>query len=53
MSVLGKLIVNCPYYGKDEFIVNTEVAPHVLDADINRILKFYSNEAVIDFEEIC
>ena len=53
MSVLGKLIVNCPRYGKDEYIVNTEVAEHVLDADIKRILKFYSDEVVIDFEEIC
>ena len=53
MSKLGKLIVDCPRYGRDEYIINTEVDDHVQDADINRILKYYSDEAIIDFEEIC
>lgn len=53
MSVLGKLIINCPKWGHKEYVVNTEVAPHVLDADIERILKYYSPEAIVDFEEIC
>ena len=53
MSKLAKLIINCPKYGRDEYIINTEVDDHVQDANVNRILKYYSNEAIIDFEEIC
>ncbi len=53
MSKLGKLIVDCPKRGHDEYIINTEVDDHVQDANINRILKYYSDEAIIDFEEIC
>ena len=53
MSILGKLIVDCPKYGHDEYMVNTEVDDHVQDATIARILKYYSDEAIIDFEEIC
>ena len=53
MSVLGKLIVDCPKYGRDEFLINTEVAIHVQEAAVANILKYFSDEAVIDFEEIC
>jgi hypothetical protein len=40
MSILAKLIVDCPKYGHDEFLINTQV-------------KYFSDEAIIDFEEIC
>jgi len=53
MSKLGKLIIDCPKYGHVECIINTEVADHVQDEAVNKILKYYSNEAIIDFEEIC
>ena len=33
MSKLGKLIVDCPKYGRDEYVINTEVDDHVQDAD--------------------
>ena len=51
--ILAKLIVNCPKYGLNEYIINTQVADHVQDDNVNRILKYYSDEAVIDFEKIC
>tara|TARA_E500000178_G_C16477545_1_gene511562 strand:+ start:38 stop:199 length:162 start_codon:yes stop_codon:yes gene_type:complete len=53
MSVLGKLIVDCPKYGHDEFLINTQVAIHVQESAVTNILKYFSDEAVIDFEEIC
>lgn len=53
MSKLGKLIIDCPKYGHDEYLINTEVAIHVQEADVTRILKYFSDEAIIDFEEIC
>jgi len=53
MSKLGKLIVNCPVYGREEYLINTEVAIHVQEATIERILKYHPDEAVIDFKEIC
>lgn len=53
MSKLAKLIIDCPKYGHDEYLINTEVAIHVQEADVTRILKYFSNEAIIDFEEIC
>jgi hypothetical protein len=53
MSKLGKLIVDCPKYGHDEYLINTEVAIHVQEANIERILKYHSDEAIIDFIEIC
>tara|TARA_R100000951_G_scaffold90821_2_gene79132 strand:- start:7 stop:168 length:162 start_codon:yes stop_codon:yes gene_type:complete len=53
MSTLGKLIVDCPKYGHDEYLINTEVAIHVQEATIERILKYHSDEAIIDFIEIC
>jgi len=53
MSKLGKLIVDCPIYGHEEYIINTAVAEHVQDATIKRILKYHPSEAIIDFEEIC
>ena len=51
--ILAKLIINCPKYGLDEYIINTQVADHVQDEAVNRILKYYSAEAIIDFEKIC
>lgn len=53
MSILGKLIIDCPKYGHDEFLINTQVADNVQDAAVNGILKYFSDEAVIDFKEIC
>ncbi len=53
MSKLGKLIVDCPNYGHEEYLINTEVAIHVQEDTIARILKYHSDEAVIDFIEIC
>jgi hypothetical protein len=53
MSKLGKLIVDCPIYGHEEYIINTAVAEHVQDATIKRILKYHPSEAIIDFKEIC
>jgi len=53
MSVLAKLIVDCPKYGHEEFLINTQVADHVQDAAVANILKYFSDEAIIDFEEIC
>lgn len=53
MSVLSKLIVNCPKYGHEEFLINTEVAIHVQEYTINNILKYFSDQAIIDIEEIC
>jgi len=53
MSKLGKLIVDCPFYGREEYFINTSVDEHVQDAAIERILKYHSNEAIIDFEKIC
>ena len=47
------VIIDCPKYGHIECIINTEVADHVQDEAVNKILKYYSNEAIIDFEEIC
>jgi hypothetical protein len=51
--ILAKLIVNCPKYGLGEYIINTQVADNVQDEAVNRILKYYSAEAIIDFEKIC
>ena len=51
--ILAKLIINCPKYGPNEYIINTQVAEHVQDDTVNRILKYYSDEATIDFEKIC
>lgn len=53
MSILSKMIIDCPKYGHDEFLINTQVAIHVQEDTINRILKNFSSEAIIDFEEIC
>ena len=53
MSKLGKLIVNCPVYGREEYLINTEVAIHVQESAINNILKYFSDQAIIDIEEIC
>ena len=53
MSKLSKLIIDCPVYGHDEYLINTEVAIHVQENDISRILKYFSNEAIIDFVKIC
>ena len=53
MSKLKKLIVECPVYGHDEYLINTEVAIHVQEATIERILKYHSDEAIIDFIDIC
>ena len=51
--ILAKLIINCPKYGPDEYIINTQVANHIQDDAVARILKYYSNEATVDFEKIC
>ena len=51
--ILAKLIINCPKYGLDEYIINTQVADHIQDDAVARILKYYSNEATVDFEKIC
>ncbi len=53
MSKLGKLIIDCPKYGHDEYLINTEVAIHVQEADVTRILKYFSDEAIIDFKKVC
>jgi len=53
MSVLSKLIVDCPKHGHEEFLINTEVAIHVQEYTINNILKYFSDQATIDIEEIC
>lgn len=53
MSKLGKLIVDCPVYGHEEYLINTDVAIHVQEATIDRLLKYHPDEAVIDFIEIC
>lgn len=53
MSKLGKLIVDCPFYGREEYFINTAVSEHVQEAIIGRILKYHHDEAVIDFKEIC
>jgi hypothetical protein len=53
MSILGRLIVDCPKYGHNEFLINTQVADHIQDTAVAGILKYFSNEAIIDFEEIC
>ena len=39
MSILSKLIIDCPKYGHEEFLINTEVAIHVQEANVTRILK--------------
>ena len=51
--ILAKLIINCPKYGPDEYIINTQVADHIQDDAVAHILKYYSNEATVDFEKIC
>ena len=53
MSVLSKLIVDCPRRGREEFLINTEVGIHVQESTINNILKYFSDQAIIDIEEIC
>jgi len=44
---MGKLIVN----GK-EYLINTKVADHVIDKAIADILKWYPNDAIVDFVEL-
>ena len=51
--ILAKLIINCPKYGHEEFVINTQVADHVQDDTVAGILKYFSDEAIIDFKEIC
>ena len=51
--ILAKLIINCPKNGTDEYIINTQVADHIQDDTVNRILQYYSPEAIIDFKKIC
>ena len=53
MSVLSKLIVDCPKYGREEFLINTEVAIHVQEKTCQDILKYFPDDVEIDFEKIC
>ena len=50
---MSKLIVNCPKYGLEEFLINTVVPLHVQESAINNILKYFSPEATIDIKKIC
>ena len=52
MSILEYMIINDR--GKQhKYMINTQVAIHVQEDTIARILKYHSDEAVIDFIEIC
>lgn len=49
---MGKLIINCPVYGRKEYLINTQVADNVVDKACEDILKHYHPEAVIDFIQL-
>lgn len=49
---MGKLIIDCPKYGHSEYLINTQVADHVVDKACADILKCFHPEAVIDFIQL-
>jgi hypothetical protein len=49
---MSTLIINCPRWGYEEYLINTKVPLHVQEAAINGILKYFSSEAVIDIIKI-
>ena len=52
MSKLEYLIVK--HNGKTiKYMINTQVAPHVQDAAVENILKYYPQDVELDFEIIC
>lgn len=47
---MGKLIIT--YKGKQiEYLINTEVEPHVIMSAIEGILKYFPKDAPVDFIE--
>ena len=49
---MGELIIDCPKYGHKTYLINTQVADHVVDKACEDILKYYHPEAVIDFKQL-
>ena len=50
MSNFGKLSVT--YKNKVyDYLINTQVLPHVMDKAIEEILKYYPPDAPVDFDE--
>jgi hypothetical protein len=49
---MGELIIDCPKYGHKTYLINTQVADHVVDKACADILKYYHPEAVIDFKQL-
>lgn len=49
---MSTLIIDCPKWGHEEYLINTEVPLHVQEAAINGILKYFSPEAAIDIVKI-
>ena len=49
---MGELIIECPRYGNHNYLINTEVADHVVDKACEGILKHYHPEAVINFKQL-
>jgi len=48
---LGKLII-IDSYGRHEYLINTRLADHVIDDITSKILKDFSQDAVVDFEQL-
>lgn len=48
---MGKLII-IDSNGRHEYLINTRLADHVIDYNTARILKHFSSDAVVDFEQL-
>lgn len=49
---MSLLIIDCPKWGHEEYLINTDTALHVQESAINGILKYFSPEAIIDIKKI-
>jgi hypothetical protein len=50
---MSELIIDCPVYGHEKYLINTVVPLHVQEKAINDILKYFSPEATIDIKKVC
>ena len=48
---MGKLII-IDSRGRHEYLINTRMAYHVIDDTTNRILQDFSQDAIVDFEQL-
>ncbi len=49
---MGELIIDCPRYGHKTYLIQTQVADHVVDKAVSDILRHYHPEAAIDFKQL-